>query len=47
MEPSSRARAFEEVGIEDKSDLHEMDSDLMKPLVAELEHFDAKRSRWP
>ena len=36
------ASAFEEVGIEDKSDLHEMDSDLMKTLEAELEHIDAK-----
>ena len=36
------ASAFEEVGVEDKSDLHDMDDELMKTLEAELQAVDAK-----
>ena len=36
------ASAFEEVGVEDKSDLHDMDDGLMKTLEAELQVVDAK-----
>ena len=36
------ASAFEEVGIEDKSDLHDLDEEAMAALELELQAVDAK-----